>query len=379
MIVTHQSQDSGTARLEFQVEDAVRGSSQLWCQLPPEHGRLLGDRLDGALVALLMPAMMAGEDVIAEGPVTDVLIERLNDPIQTLLRTNFPALSRINVQASDLLPPAEGGEYVAAGFSGGIDSFTMIRDHYLNATDASERIDTLLFTNVGSHGSGGADLFHRRGARVQAIAKRLGLPLVLVDTNLDDFYKGITYESSHVLRNAAIALMLQGGLVHWWHASTYAWPQLSVKPDRYQARIEPLLLPLLSNRNLLLMTTGSQYTRLDKYEIVSGMDLAVDSLDVCVQTQGNGNCGTCSKCGRLLLAMELIGRPHAFAEVFDMDAYRSERNRIIGRVLSGTRPQDAELRSLLRRQRHVPTPAMLKETTLDVGKKAWRKILSRAK
>ena len=376
MIVTQQSQDSDTGRLEFQVEDAVRGGSRLWCQLPPEHRRLLGDRLDAALAALLMPAMMAGEDLLAEGPATDVLIERLNDPIQTLLRTNFPQLSRIRVQATDLLPPAEGGEFVAAGFSGGIDSFTMIRDHYFNATGASERINTLLFTNVGSHGSGGADLFHRRGARVQAIAEVLGLPLVLVDTNLDDFYKGISYESSHVLRNAAIALMLQGGLVHWWHASTYAWSQLSVKPDRYQARIEPLLLPLLSNRNLSLMTTGSQYTRLDKYEIVSAMDLALKNLDVCVQTHGDRNCGTCSKCGRLLLAMELLGKPQVFAEVFDMDAYRSERNRIIGRVLSGTRPQDAELRSLLRRQRHVPTPAMLKETTLDVGQRAWRKLRS---
>ena len=379
MIISKLVDDSRMGRLEFKVDRKGKRSSELWCQIPPEHSGLLSDRLDGALVALLVPAMLAGEDLVAEGTGTDVLIERLNDPIQTLLRTNFPQLSRISVHASHLLPPAKGGKQVAAGFSGGIDSFTMIRDHYLNGWDSSERIDTLLFTNVGSHGSGGTELFHRRGNRVQSIARRLGLPLVMVDTNLDSFYQGISYERSHVLRNASVAHLLQGGVSRWWHASTYAWSQLSLKPDPYQARIEPLLLALLCIGNLSLMSTGSQYTRLDKYRIVASMEIAQDSLDVCVQTYGDRNCGRCPKCGPLLLAMELLGTPDVFAEVFDMAAYRSERDQIIGQVLTGTRPQDTELRALMRTTGHGLNFTILREATLNVGRKAWGKVSRRTR
>ena len=75
-----ESWESGVA---YRVPVETRGStSELWFRVGREHGDLLSDRADAALLGLILPAMKAGEDVEVEGAVSPRLLYHLSGPFQ---------------------------------------------------------------------------------------------------------------------------------------------------------------------------------------------------------------------------------------------------------------------------------------------------------
>ncbi|MEM9246786.1 MAG: hypothetical protein AAGA67_13760, partial [Cyanobacteria bacterium P01_F01_bin.153] len=57
---------------------------------PEQHGDLVSDRADGALAALLFPAMARGEDIHIEGTLSERLYYNLSGRCQALLRSLDP-------------------------------------------------------------------------------------------------------------------------------------------------------------------------------------------------------------------------------------------------------------------------------------------------
>lgn len=66
---------------------------RLWFSVPEEHGGLVTDLADPAVIGLLIPAMHAGEPLEVEGQVTDELAHSLN-AYQHILQAVIPGVRR---------------------------------------------------------------------------------------------------------------------------------------------------------------------------------------------------------------------------------------------------------------------------------------------
>lgn len=326
----------GLVHFRTQV-DSVHGSRLLWYTIPPQHAHLLSNSCDGPLVGLLIPAMAKGEDIYVEGPLSERLYHNVAGPYQVLLRKMLPSLQRINVTPSDLVRHTDRPDGVATGFSAGVDSFSVVADYFLSETPASLKLTHLLFNNVGSHGPAGERLFDRRYDRVAATADKLGLPLVKINSNLDDFYDDkLHFERTHTPRNASVALLLQGGVGRFLYASAFSYRDLRVAPMAMIAHGDAVALPMLSTDTLDMISAGSEHTRVEKTIQLANFPVTYDALDVCVREQDARNCSTCKKCMKTMLTLEIAGLLGRYEESFDLAEYRSGRDRYVESILPET-------------------------------------------
>ena len=320
-------------------------------QLEVQHNHLISPRSDAALVALLIPAMCVGGDLHVEGPVTEELVYQLNQSYQEILRLVIPSLKRIRILPDQPVPAGERAPGVATGFSAGVDSFTVLADHfYDHQVPASLRLTHLLFNNVSGHGSGdsGRAAFKKRNSRAISAAKKVGLPLITVDSNLDQAFDGLglSFQRTHTPRNASVAFLLQRGIGTWLYASTYAYPTVRVTESDDMGYTDPIALPVLSTSALQLASSGSEYRRFDKTTRIAEIPDTYASLDICVQPNHDGdhtNCSKCWKCMRTLLTLEIAGILDRYADSFDLREYEQQREQYIKHLRQSIRPNDQEL------------------------------------
>ena len=102
---------------------------------------------------------------------------------------------------------------VLTGFSGGIDSFSILVDYFFAQVPNGMKITHLLYANSRYHRSGNDVRKHYLQwlAWVKKIADRTGLPLISIDSNLDQFYPVNSYPKTDTFRNASAAPCLQLG------------------------------------------------------------------------------------------------------------------------------------------------------------------------
>jgi len=355
MLIGRPELSSCTGIIQYRVHVDVSGERKtLWYRLSNEFAGMVSDRSDAALAALLIPAMMTGEDIRIEGTVSERLFFNLSGPVQKVLRLILPLLRPVTIIPADVRPAEQSGEGVAAGFSGGIDSFCLLADHYFANVPAGFKVTHLLFNNVGSHGfdhdESTRHLFHKRYNRLKPVAERLGLPFVAIDSNVDSFYQRTPFVESPTIRNASVALLLQTGFRRFLLASCVHYPDVHVRPGVYMAETDTILLPLLSTETLDMVSTGSQYTRVEKTLKVAGIEESYRFLDVCTEDSRTTNCSSCYKCKRTMLALEIAGQLERYSGVFDLDTYREVRDRYIEEVLGGRedRPYSQELAAFIR-------------------------------
>ena len=87
----------GNITYRVAVESAT-GLQPLWFSLAEQYTELVSDRADGALAALLFPAMVRGEDIHVEGVLSERLYYNLSGRCQALLRSLDPILKTIKIQ-----------------------------------------------------------------------------------------------------------------------------------------------------------------------------------------------------------------------------------------------------------------------------------------
>ena len=326
-------------RIEYRAEvEWSAGSATLWYAVEKEHAGLLTDLSDAALVGLLIPAMAAGEDIHLDGGVSERLWRSLSGPYQQLLRSIIPSLRPVVIHSTAFRVPRPRAGGVATGFSGGIDSFCVLADHYY-AEAPGRKVTHLLFNNVGSHGARGEPLFRERLAAAKRGAMEVGLPLVAVNSNLDDFYgPGIGFQQTHTPRNASVALLLQGGIGRYLYASTYAPADAVIRPW-YDISCGDLAgLPMLSTDALEAAPSGNEYSRVEKTLRVAALPVTYRTLDVCAAGTAAGNCSACLKCLRTLLTLEIAGVVDRYGPVFDLDVYYRKRDRYWKKVFRSRSP-----------------------------------------
>ena len=302
---------------------------ELWFSVPPDQAHRLSGRSDAAMLALLVPSMQVGEDLVVRGTVSPRLLASLNGPVQDLLLKVMPDLRRVRIEAEDTCAaPEQAGSDLLTGFSAGGDSLhTLLRPR----EPGEPRPTHLLNVNVGGHGEGAAAdaIFRLRLARLGGAARELGLPLLALDSNLRRFHDRRTdFLATIIVRTAAAVLALQPGASGYEFSNAYHRNRQGVLLKGDISRIEDELLPLLSTESLAMRATGSDLTRIEKMLLVTAHPVAERWLDVCQKPRHAGrstNCGRCLKCMRALLFLEISGRLDRFGEVFDLHLHRRLR------------------------------------------------------
>ena len=334
---------SGELRLSSEVSFQGRSESCFY-SVPEAYAKFADAESSNCfLVGMLYPAMRYGEDIHVDGRVSARLLYNLNEYLIPLMSTCDSRLKRIRVfaTATDDKGCAEA-RAVGTGFSGGIDSFTTICEHYARPTPAGFKITHLFFFNVGAHGIPKKDgdlaaierKFRARFDRLKGFSQETGLDFIPVNSNVHKFHPWGHLETATLATTSAV-MFLQKGIRRYYLASTghpysQLWHYLGSgrRPDDI-AYLNSLLLPWLSTESLDLIDDGALYDRSQKTIMVADYAPSSRHLNVCSNHDTlDTNCSICPKCCRTLLTLELIGKIDDFRSVFDVDKYRREARRL---------------------------------------------------
>ncbi|WP_309105224.1 hypothetical protein [Microbacterium sp.] len=344
--------ENGQITWSVAVDGLPDAPERLWFTLPEAHGGLLTERADPAVIGLIGPAMHAGESVTVAGSVTDELAHSMTHGYQHILEAVIPGLQRVPLEIAYPVPATNPAPGVGTGFSGGIDSFTVLAEHYFSPVAHDLRLTHLTLFNVGAMqpGERGRRHFHRVHSRLAPAAERLGLPYVAVDSNLDDFYRFADFLQTHGPRNLAAASLLQGGLGQFYFASSVPFEAVAVQRSNSTAYSDPISMPLLTTRQFRPVFHGSQYTRVEKTAIVALIPESHESLHVCTTLTADGrNCSRCNKCLRTELTLDITGQLDVYHRAFDLDVYRAARRAYLDEVAWSRDVYAAEIRALAHR------------------------------
>jgi hypothetical protein len=337
--------------LTFSVEvDFLEKRETLWFRLKKEYAYLVSDRSDAPLVALLIPAMVLGEDIHLKGTISEKIYYNLSGPFQKVLKLIIPSLHIIKIFPADVQPAYQQGTGVGMGFSAGIDSFCVLSDHHYTDVPEGFQVTHLLYNNVGSwdHGEKGRRLFQMHYEMIKPVTERIGLPFIAIDSNVDSFYEGLGFQQTHTLRNASVALLLQKGIKKFLYASGVHYSNAFVGVCNDTAYSDTISLPLLSTEALDLISDGSEYTRVEKTLKVAKIEDSYKFLDVCAKGDSQINCSRCWKCKRTMLTLDIAGFLNRYSEVFDLDIYRQSRDMYIAEVLKSKNPLLREIVSFMK-------------------------------
>ena len=345
------TEENGMVILSAKVSGAVSGTCYYSTEL--ENRDFVDDISSNCfMIGLLYTAMYAGCDLIIEGAVSERLLFHVKQKLIPILVDFFEGqVHPVKIHADQLLshgyPEANG---VGTGFSGGIDSFHTIRDYFVEYDGpTSEKINTLLFFNVGSHGMGSSkdrlnwieNKFNKRKKALSDYPKQLGLPFVSVNSNVFSFIQtGHLQTSSLASCSAALflgrkmRLYYYGSIGFRYHEKIY--PGSSVERDYDIAKIDDFVLPQICTESFTALSEGSRCSRAQKTMEICSDPLVRKYLNVC-----NGhetiakNCSMCYKCQRTMLALDILGVLDKFSDVFDLDKFSSrQRSRYIAVVLN---------------------------------------------
>lgn len=323
-------------------------SRSLWYAVEQEYRDFISsETLDAFLVGLLMLAMKVGEDIEIDGAISEKLFYNITSSYMRILTSFMPSLQAVKILPKHL---DRGDNFdsqgaVVTGFSSGIDSFCVLYDHLYHPVASSYQVTHFIYNNVGAFGAGGSKLFENRYQHLLKCSRDLNIPFIKIDSNLHEILP-IKFHKSHVPRNVSAILVLQKLFSKYIYASAFKYEDCFVGTTEYMAYTDPVAVHLLSTENTECISSGCQYSRVEKTIKVTEIDLSYKYLNVCMRNSGVDNCSTCQKCLRTLLTLEIIGQQNLYEQVFDLSKYRTARYEYISNILRSNDTFDGEILSL---------------------------------
>ncbi len=313
----------------------------LWFSTTKEFGSYLcHERGDAFLVAMLLYAMKRGEDIHILAPISERLYYTLTKHFMKVIADMFSGYHQIQIICDIDSGYLENAGGVGTGFSCGIDSFCTVVEHTDESCPPNYKLTHLTFFNVGASGDYGGnharDLFYQRIEAVRPCADELQLPLVTLDSNINEILN-MNYLPTHTYRNVAAVLALQKLFKTYYYSSGYTLWQFELNHSA-SAHYDVYALDMLSTNDTKFFSSGEIYSRVEKTDIVSTHPLSYKYLNVCVAAETN--CSRCHKCQRTLVTLDLLGKLDLYNKVFDLNDYRMHRSKYFGLALSG-RKNDA--------------------------------------
>lgn len=335
-------EDGDFVRYSVMVE-RQHGVEELWYRIQKEFSDMVTDSPDAALLSMLIPAMIAGEDIHVEGAVSEKLYWNLSNRYQSILCSTIPSLRRVEIHPTSLASTHYSCAGVATGFTAGVDAYCTVVDHTLQqGVPPAYRLTHLIFNNVNSHTTAGdkdrLKLFEARCQALKPVADKIGLPIIFINSNQGLFYPSkYNFNMTCTPRHIAATLVLQKGIGKYLFSSSGTYEEVSVRPP-FICFSDAVSVPMLSTENLQAISVGNEYTRVDKMLKIADFAVVQNSLDVCVAGTRAGNCTACEKCFRTLISLEIAGLLNKFSDSFDLQAYHMHKNHHLASIIRGARP-----------------------------------------
>jgi len=311
----------------------------LWYSIPDEYAEWISPgSMDAFVTGSLLLAMRNKEDIYVEGTMSERLYYNLINYYMPIVSISIPYLSPVKIYPQKLAATDHNSTKngIGTGFSSGIDSFCVLEDHYFNSVPESYKITHLIFNNVGSHHKeANNELFKERFSKNLAAVKELGLPYITIDSNLSEVLR-FDFQLTATLRNLSAILVLQKLISKYYYASAYKYEDCFVGYSHAMAFYDPLSVHLLSTESTEFISSGCQYSRVEKTQRVSEIPLSYKYLNICIKTAGN--CSVCWKCARTLLTLDILGSLEKYNNVFDLNKYEKIKIKFITKVLLSTDP-----------------------------------------
>jgi hypothetical protein len=329
--------------LSCDVSNMKGKSEKLIYKITTSHNDFIApNNADWVLIGLIYPAMVKGLPLNIKAPISHDLLFFAQHDLQVLLLSINKNLKKIKITAEIIDSSAKLVKDVgtATGFSAGIDTFATL---ILNLkSNIPCKITDLTIFNVGAFGkeksTSQREILNRNFTRLKKFSESIDTNWFLVDTNLEDFYSNLHrsgFQKTATLRNVSAALTLQSKIDNYLYSSTFPYSAVSsVKtkstyPNIDMGYIDPIILPILSNKNMSFLSYGANYSRFEKVELVSKFKDAYEYLDVCtakpIHRTQKINCSSCKKCMKTMLTLEILGKLNKFSKVFDLKEYEKNR------------------------------------------------------
>lgn len=326
-------------------------SKEIFYKTTEEYGNYFTDELsDSFLVAMLVKSIGTGQDIKIEGFISERLYYTLTNTIVGIIAYTL-STSPIKIlfaegagtKLFEFNPTAN-----VTGCSMGVDSFASILYNFSEECPEGFRLTHLSFLNVGSYGKSSQksvqESFKRQLSVVRKFADEIHLPVVTIESNMDEMnlYSNLSY--SYALNNASAYLSMQRLFRRCYMASSYVVAQTEFKasdPFHY----ENILFYNLSSENTEIMVSNPNMSRIEKTRYISSNYLVKKYLNVClhdamINEDGNEeytqnismdriNCSKCYKCRRTLLTLDVLGVVEEFSQVFNLDTYYKNRDKYV--------------------------------------------------
>ena len=335
---------NGKSRLTCKFKRNDRPISEIWFEVSEQYEKyLVTEHLDAFLVMIFPWAMRHRHNLICEGaPVSAELLYNLRHHLIPILTKNAKSKNygdiKIFAEGTHESLPNFGA--VGTGMSCGVDSFDAALshikgEHMANSGDDVPLLTHLAITSIGSFEANYSGLLKSSNKdkesrskiakeqtykKARKISEAFLLPLIESDTN---FYKiGLNFVKHHTYYTCATVLAMKKFWKTYFFASTYEYQQFSLKDHEIHdvTHYDLLLINLLSTRDLRFYSEGATKDRVQKTSFISKSLIPKKFLHVCILN--DKNCGTCMKCRRTLLTLDLIGELDEYREVFPVQYYK---------------------------------------------------------
>lgn len=298
----------------------------VWYEVDSEWERYLCyERADAFVLNFLMYAMENQLDIISEAPMSEKLHYQLTGYFIPSVSKWVEMYQPIDIDAPVSSQNLNLANAVGTGMSGGVDSFYTVYKH-LDIRNIAYRLTHLTFFNAGASGEyGGArarTIYQQRIDWIRSAANEFGLPLVTVDTNINEILMEVHV---YTVTNRALAMVLAlqklFSVYYWSSARSF----IEFEFDVIDMELYDLLnIHCFSTEEVSFYNCGGETLRIDKEEYISQFDLPRKKLNVCLASATN--CSRCDKCKRTMMGLYTIGKLDLYKDVFDLDYFYAHKN-----------------------------------------------------
>lgn len=271
--------------------------------------------VDSYVCGLALVASHSGRDLVVHGPMSRVGLYNLGQLVSIRHALNpwrFGRHSEVRVEkVVDIHRAGSDAGSAVCAVSGGLDStFTLIRHAMKLDGPASIPISAAVMVHGFDAKLDQADRFALMRERAMPIARRAGVPLLTVVTDIRKLDDACWPESAIPLTANALAMF----------SSQNAYGMVSAGAPYNILRMglshPPIFDSLASNGWFTVITDGGSFGRADKFEMLKAYPDVIDAIKVCWEGPDPArNCGTCKKC--VLTRLNLLTAGINDARCFD--------------------------------------------------------------
>ena len=253
-------------------------TKDVWFEVEKQYGKYLCyERSDAIVIGLLSYAMRNHYDIATKVPVTEELLYNINNYLIPSLTKYDEKLYPCKIIAQSECAVKNIGEGVGTGISCGVDSFHAIYKH-LNTKYDGFKLTHLCINDVGAfnecYSSEGIDNVKKKRYNTSInVAKEIGLPLIVTDSNFSEAFK-----QNHLLTHTyssmfAVFCLQKLWKIYLYGSSGYDFTIFNLRNNSYNdsAFYELLSLNCFRTKNLTVYSEGGALDRLEKTVSVADM------------------------------------------------------------------------------------------------------------